>query len=259
MNYEQEIEQLNNEVKRLQKIIEDISSSVNTLNGKVNTHQHLGIDGTEQLNNSLKLKDESFITIGGSGIAARTNDNVKYFYISAGFDKNQGFSTTTENTQLNIEHQEATTGSTNQTFFYGFRPPVYTTNGVVSITSGTATLTDSTKSWDTDELAGAYVNIYDSNNTLKDVRVISSNTSTQITVSTNWTFTDASSKYIVFVPVYLGSADYPWRRVYTGEGAGEGVRFGYGATNAGQNGMLYMDAAGDLYWRNKSGTSTKLN
>ena len=57
----------------------------------------------------------------------------------------------------------------------------------------------------------------------------------------------------------MGSAQTIFQRFYTQEGTAGGIRFGVGATAGGQNGLLYSDATGDLYWRDKAGTSVKLN
>lgn len=247
---EEEIAQLK---KEFQETIDNLQSKVNDLSRKLETHKHTGIDMTSKIDGTLELKDQSQIQIGNSGITAITRGSANYQLFVSGSDTSQGFANTTGNTQLTLENQ------TSNSFYYGFRPPLYSRTGGISITSAGNTLTDTGFAWTTNILAGAYINTYDSSNALKDTRVIASNTANQITITGTWSFTDSNSSYIVFIPVYLGSADYPWRRVYTGEGTGEGIRFGYGATNAGTNGLLYMDATGDLYWRNKAGTPIKLN
>ena len=90
---------------------------------------------------------------------------------------------------------------------------------VTSQTKGTATsatsntLTDSTKSFGTNALKHAFIYIYAGTGKGQD-RVISSNTSTAITVTANWTTTpDTTSKYVV------GAIPWLWKTGAFGIGA----------------------------------------
>ena len=94
-----------------------------------------------------------------------------------------------------------------------------TTDVVTSQTKGTATsatsntLTDSTKSFGTNALKHAFIYIYAGTGKGQD-RVISSNTSTAITVTANWTTTpDTTSKYVV------GAIPWLWKTGAFGIGA----------------------------------------
>jgi hypothetical protein len=148
-------------------------------------------------------------------------------------------------------------------FFRGFRPPIYS-NEDISLTSGESTLTDSKWNWDTNELAGAYVSVFDSNSVLFDTFQITSNTSTEITVNGTWSQTESNATYFVFMPIYLGSAGTPWRRGYFGED----IRLGFGSSGGDE--VLYIKwgtgspegsvtaNVGSLFLRKDGGSGTTL-
>ena len=111
----------------------------------------------------------------------------------------------------------------------------------------------------TNELSGHLINIYNSSGTFVESQAIASNTSTVITISGTWTSSTSGGIFFIYNPAYLGSAEHIWQRAYVQEGTSGGVRFGVGPTAGGQNGLLYMDSAGDLWWRDKAGTAIQLN
>lgn len=202
----------------------------------------------------------TFARFGDTSIIGLTPiENIQQhdFIISTGRDS-AALKSNSISTDLKLQNQEYTNGDTNQSFFFGYRPPLYANTGK-SVSNAGSTITDASFTWVTNSLANAYINIFDSAGVFKFTRKIASNTASVITITGTWPSSVSDANYIVFMPVYLGSADYPWRRVYTGEGTGEGIRFGYGVTAGGTNGLLYMDATGDLYWRDKAGSATKLN
>jgi len=186
-----------------------------------------------ELKKGIEIESEKFLEVGpalfmGANFNVNDSNEVNAAYILSGNDRSRSVGET-DNTQLTLSNFPTTTGSTNQSFFYGFRPPLYTNDGV-SVTSGESTLTDTKFNWDTNELAGAYIDVRDTNLAFKETYQISSNTATEITIDGSWTFTDSDVTYIVFMPVYLGSADYPYRRVY----AGEDIRLGFGPSGGSQ-------------------------
>lgn len=250
------------EINNLKQANEELTLRIEQLETAMLNHTHTGQDGSNYLyNESIKLKPGSFFNTGKAALAESSNEDTQVAGLVVGDSADvEGTLNTAKGAQFTIEHQKSTDGSTNQTFIYSYRNPVYIgTSG--SVSSGGTTLSQNEFAWTTNELDGAYVIAYDSANPGQfDVFEIASNTSSTITITGGtWTFTDSSGAWTVFVPVYLGSADYPYRRLYTMNGTAGGVRFGPGDTAGGQNGLLYMDSAGDIYWRNKSGTSTKLN
>lgn len=160
------------------------------------------------------------------------------------------------NSQVQLEHQYGTDSTTRQTFYYGIRGPIYK-GASASFASGDTVLSQADWTWQTNELAGTRVLIYYSATSFGGFE-IASNTEKTLTI-TGGTFASSvtGAQYQVFMPVYLGGATYPWRRAYIEEGTAGGLRIGLGATGGGQNGLLYMDSLGDLYFRSKrAGTFT---
>jgi len=257
-------------ISQLEQKVEDLTNKLNEQSREFEEfkklyelHQHNGYDDTTRLSGTLEIKDGNFINLGNTYRAslnqwAGTASEENKFILAVGNDGTTGFSKSTSNTQFEIINQPGTNGSTNQSFIQAFRSPVYANEGI-AITSGSATVTDGFFTWDTNELAGAYIALFDTDGHLKETYTISSNTANAITMSSNATFTDSDASYTVFMPVYFGSAAFPFRRLYTSEGTGGGIRIGQGPTAGGQNGLLYMDSSGDLYWRNTGGSAVKLN
>ena len=260
---EQQIEELQNKLDETNKKLEEQSNNFDKFKKRHELHKHDGYDNTSLLDSNLLLKDGSFINIGNTYRAnfnqwKDTVSEQNILILAVGNDGTAGFSKSTTNTQFEIINQPGTDGGTNQSFIQAFRSPVYANTGI-SVTSGTATITDGFFVWTTNELAGAYMALFDTDGTLKETQTIASNTASIITLDTAPSYTDADGSYTVFVPVYFCSAQHPFRRFYTSEGTGGGIRVGGGPTAGGQNGLLYMDATGDLYWRDKGGTAVKLN
>ena len=264
-------EETKTKIEELNKKIADFDSKLlkfSELENKFSLHKHNGYDNSLEIDGNLRLKPTSFFTIGTSYQAntrlnAGLSNEANRHYLAAGKDSQLSFGNTTENTQLTLEDQPGTTGSTNQSFYYGVRPPLWAESGI-SITSGGNTLADTKRTWATNILAGAYIDVYDSTGTFKETRVIASNTATVVTITGTWTFTDTSSSYIIFMPVYLGSADFPWRRLYItsdirfGKGLSAGtdviwIKFG----TATPEGAITANI-GSLYMRTDGGTSTTL-
>lgn len=162
---------------------------------------------------------------------------------------NQGNNESSKNTQTILENDDDS--ATLYSFYYGYRKPLYLPrNGTtVTVSSAGNTLTDSQKAWTTNELAGAHVNIYDSTGALKFTRQIASNTATVVTIDGTWPATVTGGTYVIFMPIFLGSADYPWRQLYTGgtdvSAGGDGsvrraIRVGFGSSSGeGNIGVFY--------------------
>jgi len=256
-------EELQKKIDELSSKLDKITTEFNNFKNSYELHKHDGYDNTSLLEGNVLLKDGSFINIGNTYRAnfnqwQDTASEENRLILAVGNDGTAGFSRSTTNTQFEIINQPGTNGGTNQSFIQAFRSPVYANTGI-SVTSGTATITDGFFVWTTNELAGAYMALFDTDGVLKETQTIASNTGSIITLDTAPSYTDSDSSYTVFMPVYFGSAQHPFRRFYTSEGTGGGIRIGGGPTAGGQNGLLYMDATGDLYWRDKGGTAVKLN
>jgi hypothetical protein len=267
-NQLQKIQELETKNQELTKKLDELSNKFEELKGVVSTHTHGGLDGSKQFyNDPIVLKSGIGISSGKYQFIdvedLVNNRTIGGLVVGDGAKGSGTVDTAQETSQFFIEHYYGTLN----TFIESFRTPLYDGVDNGNITSGGTTMSQTKFSWATDELAGAYVIVYDSANTATvsppaefDVYEIASNTATTLTITGGtWTFTDASANFTVFMPVYLGSANFPFRRLYTMEGTGSGIRFGVGDTAGGQNGLLYMDATGDLYWRPKTGAAVKLN
>jgi hypothetical protein len=227
-------------------------------------HGHEGQteDGSKRLQRDIDLLQGNSVGVGGvgslTGLTEKTSVSERTIVaIVTGNDTSPEDGS--NNSQLYMEHQYQTDGSTNQTFFQGIRSPVYV-GTTASITSAGTSMTQNDYDWVPNSLVGAWITVNNATGSSFQCYPISANTSRTVTISGGtWGFSGVALSYTVFIPIYLGSATFPWRRIYTMDGTAGGLRIGPGPTNGGQNGLLYMDSAGDLYWRNTSGSSTKLN
>lgn len=222
------------------------SPVITTISLPVGTPVKLGFGGMISTSNAAQ------ITPGTSGESIQVS-------IDAGKDQLGTLGTTSNNLQLNLLHFPQ--NAQNHSFINAVRPPLYEfiPGTTISTTMGGNTVTISGYTFVANSLANAIINIIDSSGNLIETQLIASNTSTVVTINGTWLFTTTNGIYSILQPVYLGSTDTPWQRLYVEDGTGGGIRIGGGPTNGGQNGLLYMDATGDLYWRNKSGTSIILD
>lgn len=252
----------------------DLISQINELREEIaklkrdySEHQHDDFDGTKTLTKTIELKDSEHARIGLLEQATlpirfigTTAEQLQYSF-SLSSDRKEGIINKYEGLQLSFVHLPNSTAK--QSFINAFRSPVVSPNEgqTIDTTAGGNTVTISGFGFTTNELAGALINILDSSGALVECQTITSNTATVITITGTWKASTTGGTFGIYVPVFFGSADTIWQRFYTQEGTGGGIRFGVGVTAGAlnQNGLLYMDATGDLYWRNKSGTSTKLN
>lgn len=242
------------EAQELKNQIEELKTELQEMRETIANHGHTGQDGSTALNTTIEIDENKVFKTGSmviEGVPAVT-PNILVGGIAVGEDT--VMSDGSRNTQVVINHDE----DSFQSFMFGQRAPIYRgTDG--DINAGGNTLQQDTYTWETNELAGAYV-VANTSATEFDFYEIASNTSDTLTITGGtWSASEDPSEFFVFVPIYFGAAQYPWRRIYTMEGTGGGVRIGGGDTAGGQNGLLYMDSGGDLYWRNKAGSSTKLN
>ena len=252
----------------LEKKILELENKLVTLEANYAKHQHDGLDGTNTLRKNIKLDQDQYLQVGlggqGTGQVTNlgaTNEQLQYAVSIGKDDGRTGFVNKADILQMDFLHQPRNTSL--QSFISARRTPVVVSFSDTSITatSGGNTVTIDGYNFATDELAGALINIFNSSGTFIESRTIASNTSNVITITGTWGATTSSGKFEIYAPVFFGSASNIWQRFYTQEGTAGGIRFGMGVTAGAQNqnGLLYMDATGDLYWRNKTGTSTKLN
>lgn len=249
-------EELLNEINQLKQ-------ELNKFKYEYSKHQHSDVDGTTSLRKSFNLDNDQFANIGLGTIASYPVTNPGESTEELGFgialskDQTSGFKNKVDVLQLNFQYQpNAGTG-----FITGYTGTVVSSRAGTSIstTAGGSTVTINGFDFTTNELAGQLINIISSSGSFVETQVIASNTSTVITISGTWGSSTSGGTFFIYNPVYLGSAETIYQRFYTQEGTSGGISFGVGPTAGGQNGLLYMDSAGDLYWRDKAGTAIQLN
>jgi hypothetical protein len=109
-----------------------------------------------------------------------------------------------------------------------------------------------------------------------DAKIVTNNTENTITLNSNWTYPSGTYEYIVFAPVFLGSADMPFRRLYVADdsndvvsgGRSKDIRLGIGPSNG--SGVIWIchgsgspegvvtANVGSIYLRTDSGSFPKL-
>ncbi len=284
----QEIQNLIDDLKKRvdsleKKSIED-ENKIRSLETIMGTHQHSGNDGSDYIwGDGIVLKPGAGLASGKFGfVDLRDNKlNLEYGFLTLG-ESTSGSGLLDKlgnSTQISVQHQSGTNTSTNQTFYYGFRYPVFSGNltNPINITSGDSTLTQSQFQFVVNELAGAHINIYNSAGTFQYVRQIASNTATVITIDGTFPSSVAGGYFLVLMPIYFGASDFPWRQGYFGgedvSSGGTGaqnkvLRFGYGTSSGADVIAIYFGTGspesvvtaniGSLYLRTEGSTSTTL-
>jgi hypothetical protein len=225
-------------------------------------HQHSPEDGTNILRKNIELDIGQWMQVGlnsqGTVNDGAASGQIQHAFSVGKDDGRRGVVTKADIMQVDYLHQPSTALS----FIIGRRTPVVSSGAdgsKISVSAAGNTVTINGFNFTTNELANALINIYNSSGAYVCTRTITSNTSTVVTITGTWGTTVSGGTFDIYRPVYFGAAEYIWQRFYAQEGTAGGVRFGVGATAGGENGLLYMDATGNLYYRNKAGTSIKLN
>lgn len=251
--------------KNLQRRIDSLEQKLKTLEQKYSIHQHNNTDGTNMLRKNIMLDRDQWLAVGTAQVITQqpkflgTAEERHLLSISCGPDSvDTGVVYKSKNIQMDFVHLTNTDGTSRIRAFA--KPLVVSYEGTtVSTTAAGNTITITGYNFVTNELVGAFINISNSSGVLVETQTIASNTSTVITISGTWLNSTSNGTFLIYRPVGLGDQTVNFKIAYVGEGTSAGIRFGVGATSNGQNGLLYMDAAGDLYWRTKAGAVTKLN
>jgi len=253
------------EPNQLEKRIVQLETKLKALEGKYAIHQHNNTDGTNYLRKSLVLDADQAYTVG-DGVwqtfrAPNATDGTNYISgWTVGVNTTPGVSQQSPNMQMVMTHVPGSAAKFS--FLTAVCAPLVVSyqNTSISTTAAGNTVTIAGYNFVVNSLAGAYINIFDSSLALIETQQIASNTATVITIAGTWLASTANGFFIIYNPVFLGRTSEIFHRLYVEEGSSVGgVRFGVGPTGNTQNGLLYMDATGDLYWRDKAGTSVKLN
>ncbi len=249
------------ENEELIKKINTLEQELNLIKTKLANHQHDQHDGTSPLRKSITLDQDQYLTVGLGGLGTApinqstlgtASEQIQYSFSVGKDDGRSGFVNKADILQLNLLHQP--NNAANQSFINAFTYPLITpSEDTISVTSGGNTVTIAGYNFTTNELAGALIDIVNSSGALVETQTIASNTATVITISATWLASTSGGSFLIYQPVFLGSADIIWQRFYAQDGNGGGIRFGVGPTNTGQNTLLYTD--GDvLKFRLKNGT-----
>lgn len=254
-------EELSSKVEELERKNSERDRQVEDLKKVLETHTHSGNDGSNYIyQDAVKQKTQQPYRIGNfevnelSGVFSEGGILTYRGVLSVGVDESlqDGW----DNVSLTIEHQPTTDGTLNNSFFYGYRGRLYS-GAKGRIEEGGSTLTQKEFEIETDSLVGLLLN-YTLSSGITESYEITANDKNTITVDGTWTTSQKEGKFFIFMPVYNGAAQYPWRRAYVMDTSNGGLRFGPGSTAAGQNGLLYSDGE-DLFWRSPAGTTSQLN
>lgn len=257
---DERIEELEDRIEELSSLLSDAIDDISELTKELNSHEHeIGAGRTTPLEGRIELKPGMPFSSGNSHFAGSTPEltpDLPIYALLMGtgpVDASGDFvSDSTRNTQLTLQHQPG-----GLHFFYGFSGPVFSESGL-TINSGSNKITSNRYSFEHNELAGNYINLFNGAVFTDTLRVVS-NTAKEITLSEPISFSSSNLSYVTYDVVYDGSANNPWQRGYVMDGAAGGLRFGPGPTGAGRNGLLYMDANGRLIWRRPDGNTVTLD
>lgn len=250
-----QIEDIRQLLSKKDSEITELKSAVLLMADTIKQHQHSGSDGSAQIESEpVVLKDNvrfqtGLTSIDSSTLKSESGEKISYTAIITGGEagKKGRVDTLKDSNQFTVEYNH----DTDTAFIYSFTNPLYVGTG--SVTSGQPELKQNEFTFSVNELAGKF--IYVVVNDSKYGYQILSNTNNTITISGTFSGSDNNASFIVYMPAYMGASNYPFRRLYTTGSTDGGVRFGLGATNNGQNGLLYLEeSTGRLQFRRPNGT-----
>ena len=131
-------------------------------------------------------------------------------------------------------------------FFVGVRTPFVESDDKSNpatgvITKGGTALTDATLALDPGSIVGCRINLYDAGG-FREAYPVVANSATTITISGTWVSSSGNYYYEVYTPMFLGSADNPWRRLYVDNEGGMAIRFGQGPTSGKKVAGIYYSS-----------------
>lgn len=279
----------------IQKKITELENAFQDIKKVFQAHQHTSLDGSSQTEGGPDLKAATISLSGGAketnSVASAainiydTNTDVstpkrvvsEQIYVlnknaSAEIDEmafSVGKSDTPTNpydftkfnlSQLTVQHYPQDVNTPPYSFFTGIRSPYFVSTGPTgTIIQNNSILTDTSltliPSPAEGSLAGCRLNLYDAKGDILEGWVIASNTATTITIAGAFISQSGIYSYIVYDPMFLGSADFPWRRLYLDNEGGEAIRFGQGPTGGTQTiGLFYGSGNPNGYYSANPGS-----
>lgn len=273
------------DIQSLQSQLQQLQEKLQSFDKKFSLHQHTGNDGSVWLDNTnIFLRNDRAIVSGCGGILGHktdATDRAPLMYklgIITGPDSNRNsgnVGNASSNAQLTIEKQgDGTEGILNlgnivpvpNTFFYEVHNGIFIdcSKKFISVATGQTVFTDSDLNINDGISRVNYYFFIKLISGVKLVYAIIGNTVNSVTLKSAITLPAGDDgkvdNYTIFAPIYLGSADFPWRRIYTDSTVNGGVRFGVGSTSNGQNSLLWVDSTtGVLMYRDFSGVTTSIS
>ena len=198
-------------VNSIAKENKELRKEIKLVKDKLENHGHYGYDETQPLDCGIDMKFPNFLSLGNSYMTSLSvnedaSDEINFGYWTTGKDKRTDNTDTTENTQIQVQHNKG-----GNSFIYGFRPPIYASvkeDKALATSGGTSTLTDPRFNWITNELTGSFVHLVTSGSIVETLEV-ASNTATVITFTETATSSDGNYAYTLFKPMYSGATSYP--------------------------------------------------
>jgi len=232
-DYEKRIKDLEKEVKELKELLEgDVKAKTYTAVGGFSPDSRNMVNVPFVISNKQKNLDKKQRQ-AGFGLAVIPNVSTESIQASITAQKyvdmtslppalNRVDFSQLQEGQLTMDYQP----DINRLFVCSFLTPLV--DGTGFIKQGGNTLTDHTAKFKPNQfITTAYNNgiLYIANTQGQyEAHKILSNTSDTITIDGTWAFSDGSYDYYLFFPAYLGSASFPFKRLYVGED----IRLGYG-------------------------------
>jgi hypothetical protein len=265
-------------IEGLQNQVKDLSQKLADLYRIVQEHNHTGKDGTGVLENGLNLRPSEKIQMGNFRLEETTNlpsGSVKESgYLIVGKDKDDFVNSDNMNVVFDNISSTNANGGARQSFIMAQRYPLII-GYHASVTSGASTLATNEHDFEDDSLVGAQLWVSTAGGASFESRMITANIGNTITVEGTWGSTRSNVAWTVFMPVYLGAANFSWRQVYIGgddvSSGGTGaqrraIKLGHNATTDSQG--IYFGSGtpesvvtavvGSLYLRSDGSTSTTL-
>lgn len=218
------IEEQNSKIEELKKKNEELSKKIDDLILVFRSHEHNGNDGTIKIKEVQGISKTGDAVEIGSGVLGQVevqNGSTlqQSLVMSVGVDKTikyqnvQSKDIDNSTIQLSLIKDSTIPGlPTYNSVLLGASRPIYNNTGK-SITVGGNTISDSSFNWQTNELAGSYIAIYNSNLEAQFVRQIASNTSSTITIDGTWSSSVSNCIYTTFSPVILGDGAARWLKL----------------------------------------------
>lgn len=213
----------------MEQEVNNLKRRIDELEKALKNHNHRGYDNSNFIEGHIRMKKDKFFTLGNVYLANPTthegeSNEADRMGIACGQDSDLGIGNKSLNTQLLLEHHPNDLLS----FLYGYRPPLYSgprSGDTIAITATESTISDTKQTFTTDALANCYITIVGRTTSTLETHLIASNTATQITIADTWGISE-NVDYLVFLPMYLGAANFPWKRLYIMDD----IRFGKGAS-----------------------------